>query len=180
MASEALEMVTENAKKENQEKKKREKKYFNYWSSIPHDILQLIAEKLSFVDCLSMSKVCMSWNAILGEELPSTQRQGLPCLLVSGLGNNGTKTCISVLENRVWELKLPESCGKYCWGSFCDWLIMVNILFEVVVKVKLLNPFSGSQIDLPPLGNDYHKMVFSGLPSEKNFICMVVDRHLFE
>ncbi|XP_014520677.1 uncharacterized protein LOC106777567 isoform X3 [Vigna radiata var. radiata] len=99
-------------------------KYLNYWCSLPHDILKLIAEKVSFVDCLSMSKVCMSWNGILGEEHPSTQRHGLPCLLVSGRGNNETKTCISVLENRVWELKLPESCGKYCWGSFCDWLIM--------------------------------------------------------
>ncbi|RDX93285.1 hypothetical protein CR513_24472, partial [Mucuna pruriens] len=151
-----------------------EKKYFADWSSLPRGVLEMVVEKLTLIDCLSISKVCMSWNTVLGEELPSRQRCGFPWLLVSGQQNKEIRTCISILENRVWELELSEAYGKYCWGSFCDWLIMVKNLDNFHLEVNLLNPFSGSQISLPSIWNFYHKMVLSGLPSENNFICMLL------
>ncbi|XP_068498513.1 F-box protein At2g05970-like [Phaseolus vulgaris] len=162
------------SKKIHKRKSKLEKKYCADWSSLPREILEMIAEKLTFIDCLSISKVCMSWNSILGEELPSWQRHGFPCLLVSGQQNKETRTCISILENRVWELELADACGKYCWGSFRGWLIMVKNLDNFYLEVNLLNPFSGSQISLPSVWNFYHKMVPSGLPSENNFVCMLL------
>ncbi|XP_027926946.1 uncharacterized protein LOC114183942 isoform X2 [Vigna unguiculata] len=155
-------------------KRELEKEYYADWSSLPRGILEMIAEKLTFIDCLSISKVCMSWNAILGEELPSWQRHGFPCLLVSGQQNKETRTCISILENRVWELELAEANGMYCWGSFRGWLIMVKNLDYFYLEINLLNPFSGSQISLPSVWNFYHKIVPSGLPSENNFVCMLL------
>ncbi|CAJ1956432.1 unnamed protein product [Sphenostylis stenocarpa] len=167
-------------KKTHRSKRKQEKKHFADWSSLPRGIVEMIAEKLTFVDWLSMSKVCMSWNAILGEEHPCWQRHGFPCLLVSGQRNKETRTCISILENRVWEFELPEACGKYCWGSFRGWLIMVKCLDNFHLEVNLLNPFSGSQIILPSIWNFYHKMVLSGLPYKNNFICMLLHSHCRE
>lgn len=144
------------------------------WTTIPRGILETVAEKLTLIDCLSISKVCMSWNTVLGEELPSWKRHGFPWLLVSGQQNKEIRTCISILENRVWELELSEAHGNYCWGSFHDWLIMVKNIDNFHLEVNLLNPFSRSQISLPSLWNFYHKMVLSGPPSQNNFICMLL------
>ncbi|XP_061368204.1 F-box protein At3g56470-like [Gastrolobium bilobum] len=151
-----------------------EKKCSADWSSLPPGIIETVAEKLTLIDCLSISKVCRSWNTVLGEEIPIWQRHGFPWLLVSGQQNKEIRTCISILENRVWELELSEANGKYCWGSFHDWLIMVKDLDSFSLEVSLLNPFSRRQISLPSIWNFYHKMVLSGLPSENNFICMLL------
>lgn len=161
-------------KKIHRRKKELKKKNFADWSSLPRGILEMVAERLTFIDCLSISKVCTSWNRVLGEELPRWQRHGFPWLLVSDQQNKEIRTCISILENRVWELELSEAYGKYCWGSFCDWLIMVKEIDNFHLEVNLLNPFSGRQISLPLIWNFYHKMVHSGLPSENNFICMLL------
>ncbi|XP_057447827.1 F-box protein At3g56470-like [Lotus japonicus] len=157
-------------------KRELENKYYVDWSSLPQGVLEMVAEKLSFIDCLSFSKVCRSWNSVLGEELPNwqSQRHGFPWLLVSGQQNQEVRTCISIMENRIWELELPEVKGKYCWGSFRDWLILVKNLDTFQLEVNLLNPFSRSEVSLPTMWNFYHKMVLSGLPSENNFICMVL------
>ncbi|KAK7407645.1 hypothetical protein VNO78_09622 [Psophocarpus tetragonolobus] len=161
-------------KKAHRRKREIEKKYFADWSSLPPDILEMVAKRMTFIDCLSISKVCKSWNAVLGEELSSWQRHGFPWLLVSGQQNKEIRTCISILENRVWELELPEAYGKYCWGSFYDWLIMVKNFDNFHLEVNLLNPFSRHQISLPLMWNFYHKMVLSGRPSENNLICMLL------
>lgn len=161
-------------KKIQRRKRESEKKYFADWSSLPRGILEMVAEKLTFIDCLSISKVCRSWNTVLGEELPSWKRHGFPWLLVSSQQNKEIRTCISILENRVWELELSEAYGKYCWGSFCDWLILVKNLDNFHLQLNLFNPFSGNKISLPLIWNFYHKMVLSGHPSENNFICMLL------
>ncbi|KAE9595445.1 putative F-box domain-containing protein [Lupinus albus] len=155
-------------------KREPENKYYADWSSLPRGILEMIADKMTLIDCLSISKVCRSWNIVLGEEFPCWQRHGFPWLLVSGQQNKEVRTCISIFENRVWELELPEAQGKYCWGSFRDWLIMVKDLDSFHLEVNLLNLFSRSQIGLPSIWNFYHKMVLSGLPSDNNFVCMLL------
>lgn len=151
-----------------------EKNCYADWSSLPRGILEMVTEKLTLIDWLSLSKVCRSWNIVLGEELPSWQKPGFPWLFVSGQQNKEIRTCISILENRVWELELSEAYGKYCWGSFRDWLIMVKDLDSFHLEVNFLNPFSRSQISLPSIWNFYHKMVLSGLPFENNLVCMLL------
>lgn len=161
-------------RKRRHRKRKFKGKHHVDWSNLPQGILEMIAEKLPLIDCLSISKVCRSWNDVLGEELPCWQSHGFPWLLVSGQQNKEIRTCISVLDNRVWELKLSEAYGKYCWGSFREWLIMVRDIDSFILEVKLLNPFSRSQISLPSIWNFYHKMVLSGVPIENDFVCMLL------
>ncbi|KAI4357752.1 hypothetical protein L6164_001683 [Bauhinia variegata] len=161
-------------RKRRQKKRKLKKSCHVDWSNIPGSILEMIAERLSLIDCLSVSKVCKSWNNVLGEELPCWIKRGFPWLLVSGEEHKEIRNCISVLENRVLELKLLEAHGKYCWGSFHHWLIMVKDMSTFSLEVNLLNPFSGSQISLPGIWNLYHKMVLSGFPSENNFVCLLL------
>lgn len=149
-------------------------KYHADWSGLPQGIIEMIADKLPLVDRLSLSKICRSWNAVLGEDLPCWQSHGLPWLLVSGEQCKESRTCISILDNRVWELKMSEAYGKYCWGSFQEWLIMVKDMNSFILEIKLLNPFTRSQFTLPPIWNFYHKIVLSGRPFENDFVCMVL------
>ncbi|XP_028794487.1 uncharacterized protein LOC114750115 [Neltuma alba] len=164
------------AKKRKRRHKKRilKGKYHADWSSLPQDINEMIVDKLCLVDRLSLSKTCRSWNAFLGEDLPGWQTHGLPWLLVSGEQCKEDRTCISILDNRVWELKLSEAYDKYCWGSFQEWLIMVKEMNSFILEIMLLNPFTRSQITLPPIWNFYHKIVLSGRPFENDFMCMLL------
>ncbi|KAJ7943115.1 F-box protein [Quillaja saponaria] len=154
-------------------KKSKEQRYAE-WSSLPRCILEMISERLPIIDCVSISNVCKSWRCVLGEELPGWKKRGFPWLLMSGQNQREIRTYVSIIENRVWEMKLPEANGKYFWGSFQDWLIMVQDQGLFSLDVNLLNPFSGGKISLPGIWNFYHKIVLSGLPSENNFICMLL------
>ena len=58
--------------------------------------------------------------------------------------------------------------GKYCWGSFQDWLILVNNQY-LSIEISLVNPFTGSKINLPSTWDFYHKIVLLGLPSQEKF-----------
>ncbi|KAI9088586.1 hypothetical protein K1719_029700 [Acacia pycnantha] len=144
------------------------------WSSLPQGIIEMIADKLPSIDLVSLSKVCRSWNDVLVKDLPCWQSHGLPWLLASGEQSKENRTCISILDNRVWELKLSEAYGKCCWGSFQEWLIMVKDMTNFILEIKLLNPFTRSQVTLPPIWNLYHKIVLSRRPLENDFVCMLL------
>lgn len=150
------------------------------WSSLPQGIIEMIVDKLPLIDHLSLSKVCKSWNDALCEGFPGRLIHGIPWLLVSGEQFKESRTCISVLDKRIWDLELPEAYGKYCWGSFQEWLIMVNDVNSYILEIKLLNPFTRSQVTLPPIWNFYHKIVLSGHPSENDFVCMLLHSQRME
>ena len=139
------------------------------WAGLPRDILVMIFEKLSLVDCMSVDSVCKQWSNILAE-LPNWKRGGFPWLLMSGQKDREMRTCASVLDNQSWEMELLEAYGAYVWGSFQDWLILVKDLGCYSLEVSLLNPFSTKRINLPNLWNFYHKMALSGSPAEENTI----------
>ncbi|CAK9316886.1 unnamed protein product [Citrullus colocynthis] len=143
------------------------------WAGLPRDILVMIFEQLSLVDCMSVDNVCKLWSNILAE-LPNWKRGGFPWLLMSGQKDREMRTCSCILDNRIWEMELLEAYGAYVWGSFQDWLIIVKELGCYSLEVSLLNPFSVRKINLPRLWNFYHKMVLSGSPTEENTICAAI------
>lgn len=144
------------------------------WAELPHVILQVIFEQLPLIDCLSVSDVCKSWRDVFAQETSCWRSLGFPSLLVSGQKDRKMRTCISMIEKRAWEMELPEARGKYCWGSFQDWLILVSEIGCFSLDISLLNPFTKRKIDLPVTWNFYHKMVLSGIPSMQKFVCMLV------
>lgn len=144
------------------------------WAELPKVILVIIFERLSLVDCISVSNVCKPWRNAFSRELSCWKNSGIPSLLLSGQKDREKRTCISMLEKRAWEMELPEAHGKYCWGSFQDWLILVSNSDYLSVEISLLNPFTRNKINLPRTWDFYHKIVLSGIPSPKNFICMLV------
>lgn len=144
------------------------------WSGLPRAILEMIFERLTLIECRSISAVCVSWRNVFASELSCWQGLGFPSLLMSGQKERKMRTCVSMLEKRAWEMELPEAQGKFFWGSFHDWLIMVDAAEYFSVNISLLNPFTRIKLDLPNAWNFYHKMVLSGLPFQQNLICMLV------
>uniref|UniRef100_A0A6P3ZN69 putative F-box protein At5g55150 n=1 Tax=Ziziphus jujuba TaxID=326968 RepID=A0A6P3ZN69_ZIZJJ len=144
------------------------------WTELPPIIFQVIFERLPLIDCISVSDVCKSWRSVFIQDPFSWERHGFPSLFMSNQKDKNKRTCISMIEKRAWEMELPEAHGKYCWGSFHDWLILVKDLECFYLEISLFNPFTRSKIDLPGAWNFYHKMVLSELPSSQKCICMLV------
>lgn len=144
------------------------------WADLPHVILQVIFERLPLIDCISVCNVCKSWRDVFVQETSCWGSHGFPALLMSGQKDRKMRTCISMIEKRAWEMELPEALGKYLWGSFQDWLILVSEIGCFSLDMSLLNPFTKRKIDLPGTWNFYHKMVLSGVPSMQKFVCMLV------
>lgn len=143
------------------------------WAGLPKGILEIIFERLSLIDCISVSNVCKPWRKVFSRELSCWERLGFPSLLMSGQKDREKRICISMLEKRAWEMEMPEARGKYCWGSFQDWLILVDVECYSL-NITLLNPFTRSKINLPRTWDFYHKMVLSGNPCRENCVCMLV------
>ncbi|KAL5553083.1 hypothetical protein UlMin_040484 [Ulmus minor] len=144
------------------------------WAALPQAVLEQIFELLTPLDCVSVSNVCKSWRNVFSQEITSWNKRGFPSLFMSGQKDKKMRTCISMLEKRAWEMELPEAQGRYCWGSFHDWLILVNDIGRFSLEISLLNPFTKVKIDLPKTWNFYSKIVLSGDPALKNFVCMLV------
>ncbi|XP_062110055.1 F-box protein At1g49360-like [Humulus lupulus] len=166
-------------------KQKQQKRHYNgnnsklisvnvNWAELPRVVLEIIFEGLSVVDCISVSNVCKPWRNVFSPDVSCWKGSGIPSLIMSGQHRREKRTCISMMEKRAWEMELPEAHKKYCWGSFQDWLILVDDSVYLSVEISLLNPFTRSTINLPRTWDDYHKIVLSGLPYQKNFVCMLL------
>ncbi|CAN6550202.1 unnamed protein product [Malus baccata var. baccata] len=156
-------------------KRRKKEKLMNVdWAELPQSILEIIFERLPLIDCISVSDVCRAWSNVIGQELSCWQRRGVPWLMMCGEKDRHARTCLSILQNQDWEMVLPQAIGRYCWGSYQDWLILVKDVDCFNLEISLLNPFSRKKTDLPKTWNFYHKMVLSALPSVENFVCMLV------
>ncbi|KAH7847371.1 hypothetical protein Vadar_025364 [Vaccinium darrowii] len=142
---------------------------------LPEGILDMISDCLFVCDCASFVDVCISWSKVIKERFC-----GFPLLLTgSGQRFRYTRTCLTSLDNfsSCWEIDMPEAYMKYFWGSFHDWLILVEVKrrhFLYLLRVKLYNPFSRVTIDLPETFNSYEMLVASGRPSHTNLTRILV------
>ncbi|XP_010107207.2 F-box protein At3g56470, partial [Morus notabilis] len=150
------------------------------WAGLPKGILEIIFERLSLFDCISVSNVCKPWRNVFSRELSCWEGLGFPSLFMSGQKDRDKRLCISMLEKRAWEMEIPEARGKYCWGSYQDWFILVDDvgcaddIKRYSLNISLFNPFTRSTINLPRTWDFYHNMVLSARPSLENCVCMLV------
>ncbi|KAL5702319.1 hypothetical protein ACHQM5_027549 [Ranunculus cassubicifolius] len=145
-----------------------------FWESLPEGLVHAISEKLPVVSVISMSKACKSWKQILASEDCSSQTRGLPWLMPCGQNDSNNRSCVSVLQNKVCEMNIPEACGRYWWGSIEDWLILVESCQSNSIKICCLNPFLNTQILLPETLDVYSRIVLSTSPSEKNCVILLI------
>ncbi|KAJ0034881.1 hypothetical protein Pint_24244 [Pistacia integerrima] len=73
---------------------------------------------------------------------------------------------------------IPKSYGECVlsrgcvMGSFEEWLIMVKF-HQCPFKISMINPLSGVEIHLPPVDENYRKLIFSKYPGDENCVYML-------
>ncbi|KAI9186714.1 hypothetical protein LWI28_020113 [Acer negundo] len=83
------------------------------WLRLPENVIATISDKLSLSDFLLFSNVCKPWRSLQKETLlihPNPLR-GFPWLVMSKEGESEAKRCFSVLDNKLWKIKMPKADG---------------------------------------------------------------------
>ncbi|KAK9670060.1 hypothetical protein RND81_13G174100 [Saponaria officinalis] len=126
------------------------------WSLPPLDVIGDIALKLeTFEDFIRFSAVCRSWNqasSLIKHQWSA--KSPLPWLLLpenSHENPNCVRKCFNITNNKCYQLNLPQTFGKRCWGSACGWVAMVDRDHNV----ELFNPITKAQITFPSLEATY-------------------------
>ncbi|KAK9741526.1 hypothetical protein RND81_03G112100 [Saponaria officinalis] len=96
------------------------------WSLLPVDIIISIALNLNaFEDFICFSSVCRSWNR--ASSLIKHQwraKPPVPWLLLAENTNknpNCLRKLFNITNDKCYQLSLPETFGKRCWGSAYGW-----------------------------------------------------------
>ncbi|KAI9185600.1 hypothetical protein LWI28_008674 [Acer negundo] len=160
-----------------QNHKREDEKNSRDWSGLHNNVIIMISDKLSLCDSLSFSNVCKPWRSLQKETLTIHRNtlHGFPWLLMSKEIGSEPKRCFSVLENKLWKMKMPKADrGLMIQGSFEDWLIFTKSPSDTLfgIRISLLNPFSGAEVVLPKADTRYHKLVFSGDPNKETCVYM--------
>ncbi|XP_027084182.2 F-box protein At2g26160 [Coffea arabica] len=142
------------------------------WSSLPVELLGLIARQLRFAqDYVRFGAVCKSWRRVI------LQRDGtlcslLPLLMLAEKEFSDLREFCCPLTDRMLKLYLPEIRGKRCWGSSDGWLVTIGADFQMC----LLNPLTRKQILLPPLHkcSNLNTLICSPEEFRDYFVCKVV------
>ncbi|KAK4600501.1 hypothetical protein RGQ29_010230 [Quercus rubra] len=117
------------------------------WSSIPVDLLRLVANKVhSLEDYVHFGAVCWSWYHAATSPKNNKLNSLFPWVMLADTENNDSHGFYSLSSNKVYEFDLPEIVGKRCWGSPFGWLVIAGI---DNMEIQLFNPLSRASISLP-------------------------------
>ncbi|KAG6539200.1 putative F-box protein At4g22180 [Zingiber officinale] len=123
------------------------------WAGLPLDVFSLIFSKLSLPQFLRSAAVCGSWSAAVRDL--STRgsyfkfRGQSPWLVLNDnpRGDPSAITFYALDERREYTVLVPEPpiSDRLFIGSAHGWVMTI----DVRLRVQLLNPITGAQIDLP-------------------------------
>ncbi|KAJ3674614.1 hypothetical protein LUZ60_005230 [Juncus effusus] len=122
------------------------------WSDLPPDLLTAILSRLPLPDRFRFSSVCSSWlSASISSPFSPSSPQS-PWLLLPHnpmVCPSSVSRFFSVCENKTYKIEQKEGpvsiSDCLCIGSSNGWLIVADLCSEL----HLINPITGSQIDLP-------------------------------
>ncbi|CAL9133294.1 unnamed protein product [Musa acuminata var. zebrina] len=129
------------------------------WSNLHLDVLNLIFSELSLPDLLRCTVVCAAWLCAIHDLrrcCPKLHHQS-PWLAFCGSGGNKGSASddpfaahfFSLSEQKVYTIPLPGPPIRYRLfvGSSHGWLITI----DKQLKIQLLNPINGAQINIPSI-----------------------------
>ncbi|KAH7670202.1 F-box domain-containing protein [Dioscorea alata] len=137
------------------------------FENIPKDMLQEITKFLSIPDYIRFGAVCSHWLEVIKEGYYFPHKQ-LPWLIFFDIES---PRVFNPLDEKVYQIELPELHQRHCAGSSHGWLITIDLN----LNINLLNPFSKDQVKLPQLPFDasdvwprlYYECFWSKWPEER-------------
>ncbi|XP_042401526.1 uncharacterized protein LOC121991607 [Zingiber officinale] len=122
------------------------------WSDLSLDLFSLIFSKLSLPQFLRSAAVCASWSSAVGDLSARDRcvkfRGQSPWLVLNNDDNpSAVITFYALDEAREYTIPVPNPpiTDRFFLGSAHGWIITM----DVRLRVQLLNPITGAQIDLP-------------------------------
>ncbi|XP_042420646.1 F-box protein At2g05970-like [Zingiber officinale] len=130
------------------------------WVDLSLDLFSLIFSKLSLPQLLRSAAVCVSWSAAAHEVRTRSRRfefRGQGPWLMFGGGpdrDSSAATFYTLDEGREYTIPLPDApiSRRFLLGSAHGWVITYDTSLGLF---QLLNPITGSQIDLPSVVSNH-------------------------
>lgn len=121
------------------------------WANLPPDILDIVMGHLLFPDRIRLGAVCMSWHSAARASPFFFSAPQPPWLLLVNKLTVTTVTFFDLSEKKIYRISQPDPpiCNRTWCGSSNGWLVTM----DVASGLLLLNPVTGSQIQLPPLAS---------------------------
>ena len=118
------------------------------WSDLYEEILELIFHySKNPIDILRCGAVCKSWLPIALQ----VYQKFLPlCFILTGKDIDGACFWFNLLTKEIRKIQLPEAKENWICSYSKGWLLIFDST-RSPYKMQLLNMFSRTQIDLPPL-----------------------------
>ncbi|OIV91695.1 hypothetical protein TanjilG_26548 [Lupinus angustifolius] len=140
------------------------------WSTLPHDLLSQIIDRLGLIEFLSFHGVCKDWRIASMRSSPEEKSRDL-WFLIYGEGSNCS---LLSKQDKLYNIELPELVGATCLASYKGWLLLFcnGAMF-------FFSPFSRAKIDVPncPITElSDHVAAFSCDPTSQNCIIAVISR----
>ncbi|KAJ4798958.1 F-box protein (DUF295) [Rhynchospora pubera] len=127
------------------------------WSDLPLDLLHLISKRLSDLsDFIRFRAVCKRWHCAAPIADPPRQ---LPWVVATRDGLPNTVRFYSLSTGKIYSISFAEAKGKRLLGSSHDYMLAFDPKRR---HLTLLNPFTRSEILLPPTDSDWHRPLYIG------------------
>ncbi|XP_043687905.1 probable F-box protein At4g22060 [Telopea speciosissima] len=178
------EILSSSPQNEKEKIMEQSQEYCSKWVELPDHITEMISNRLGFPDILRFGSVCKPWRSVSNETRRhrcslSSQQSYVPMVLFEYNLKKGTFGFFSFEEGKVYWISLDIAPASQCLGCYEGWLVMLS---PYLPNCFVLNPFTGTRIDLPcfnNLGVDISKVIFLSNPlditsKKPNFDCTVV------
>jgi hypothetical protein len=120
-------------------------------AKLPQDLINKIGKRLiNYADYVRLQSTCKSLKSML-PKMPNHQLSQVPWLMLphDNVGENTRFSFLNPLENKMYNLDIPEVKGKLLRGSFYGWILAT----DGYPKLCIIDLFTRAQIQLPPLDN---------------------------
>ena len=150
---------------------------FRPWSDLPVDVLNIIAERLDFIEQLYFRLVCKNWRQ--SQVVPLYKN--LPWLMEHSWtydDKNVNSVCSfhlltdnrnHVTSNKLRREELNDLHGAVVCASRFGWLLLQKSTLSF-----FYNPYSKSIIKLPDLDIGFNRSTFSSVPTSPDCVCFAI------
>jgi hypothetical protein len=148
------------------------------WANLQTDIVGTIIGKLAIPDYIRFRAVCTSWNRVCACRDVSNDPRVDPWLMLPTKMLEGAKF-FSIPERKNETIRILSTATIFgnMWtpvGSSNGWLVFFN---PEQGTIQLVNPISGANFQLPPLGREHFSKAVLLDMSESNFSVAVIYGH---